>query len=182
MRTIIEAGKTVLGIELGSTRIKAVLINENHEPIASGSYEWENRLENGIWTYSLEDAWSGLQACYADLRSDVQKKYGVGLKKIGAIGIKDIHCVCMRKPFGFGIKINFHRSIARRKLNGTVGSMSLPRFGKRSIENNAQPLCLRMRGDKRLYRLRRPHRMRAGGPFSYFIYFSNRLHISNIPF
>ena len=87
MRTIIEAGKTVLGIELGSTRIKAVLINENHEPIASGSYEWENRLENGIWTYSLEDAWNGLQACYADLRSDVQKKYGVGLKKIGAIGI-----------------------------------------------------------------------------------------------
>ena len=87
MRSIIEAGKTVLGIELGSTRIKAVLIDEKHNPIASGSHEWENRLENGVWTYSLEDVWSGLQACYQDLRRDVREKYGVSLKKIGAIGI-----------------------------------------------------------------------------------------------
>lgn len=87
MRSIIEAGKTVLGIELGSTRIKAVLIDENYNPIASGSHEWENRLANGVWTYSLEDVWGGLQACYQDLRHDVQQKYGVGLKKIGAIGI-----------------------------------------------------------------------------------------------
>jgi sugar (pentulose or hexulose) kinase len=56
----IESGKTVLGIELGSTRIKAVLIAEDHTPIASGSYDWENRYENGIWTYSLEDVWTGL--------------------------------------------------------------------------------------------------------------------------
>ncbi len=60
----IESGKTVLGIELGSTRIKAVLIGEDHMPIASGSYEWENRHENGVWTYSLEDVWIGLQESY----------------------------------------------------------------------------------------------------------------------
>ena len=61
IKNAIQNGKTVLGIELGSTRIKAVLIDENNNPIASGSYEWENRLENGIWTYSLEDVWTGIQ-------------------------------------------------------------------------------------------------------------------------
>ena len=66
--------KTVLGIELGSTRIKAVLIDEQHQPIASGSFAWENRLENGVWTYHLEDAVAGIRACYADLRNDVEKK------------------------------------------------------------------------------------------------------------
>ncbi len=57
----IDSGKTVLGIEFGSTRIKAVLIGEDHTPIASGSYDWENRYENGIWTYSLEEVWTSLQ-------------------------------------------------------------------------------------------------------------------------
>mgnify|MGYP001174159793 FL=1 len=56
----IQNGKTVLGIELGSTRIKAVLIGEDHTPLASGSHEWENRYENGVWTYSLEDVWTGI--------------------------------------------------------------------------------------------------------------------------
>jgi sugar (pentulose or hexulose) kinase len=56
----IDSGKTVLGIEFGSTRIKAVLIGEDHTPIASESHNWENRNENGIWTYSLEDVWTGL--------------------------------------------------------------------------------------------------------------------------
>ncbi len=64
IKNAIQNGKTVLGIELGSTRIKAVLIDENNNPIASGSYEWENRLENGIWTYSLEDVWTGIQTSY----------------------------------------------------------------------------------------------------------------------
>ena len=68
--------KTILGIELGSTRIKAVLIDENHLPIASGSYAWENKLENGVWTYDLADAVKGVRACYADLRRDVEKKFG----------------------------------------------------------------------------------------------------------
>ena len=82
----IESGKTVLGIELGSTRIKAVLIGEDHMPIASGSHEWENRHENGIWTYSLEDVWTGLQESYRNLSKEVLEKYNTPLKNIGAIG------------------------------------------------------------------------------------------------
>jgi sugar (pentulose or hexulose) kinase len=82
----IAAGKTVLGIELGSTRIKAVLIGEDHAPIASGSHEWENRYENGVWTYSLEDVWTGLQESYRDLTRDVLEQYNTSLQAIGAIG------------------------------------------------------------------------------------------------
>ena len=79
--------KTILGIELGSTRIKAVLIDENHLPIASGSYAWENKLENGVWTYDLADAVKGGRACYADLRQDVEKKFGAPLTRVAAMGI-----------------------------------------------------------------------------------------------
>ena len=77
----------VLGIELGSTRIKGVLIDENHHVIASGSYSWENRLENGVWTYRLEDAVAGVKACYSALREDVLQKYGEPLRRVAAIGI-----------------------------------------------------------------------------------------------
>mgnify|MGYP000865811651 FL=1 len=83
----IENGEATLGIELGSTRIKAVLIDGNHHPIASGSHEWENRFENGIWTYSIDDIWTGLQASYRALTVDVAEKYGLGLARIAAIGI-----------------------------------------------------------------------------------------------
>ena len=83
----ITLGKACLGIELGSTRIKATLIDDTFAPIASGSHSWENRLENGYWTYSLEDIHSGIQACYADLKKDVSEKYGVKLESFGAIGI-----------------------------------------------------------------------------------------------
>lgn len=83
----IIGGKTALGIEFGSTRIKAVLVDDENHPIASGGHEWENRFENGIWTYTLEDVWGGLQHCYAELAADVKEKYGVTLTKIGAIGI-----------------------------------------------------------------------------------------------
>ncbi len=86
VRKQIEDGRTVLGIELGSTRIKAVLAAEDNTPVAGGAHDWENRLENGIWTYSLDDVWSGLQDCYKDLAEDVKKQYGVELQKIGAIG------------------------------------------------------------------------------------------------
>lgn len=86
IKELIESGQTVLGLELGSTRIKAVLIDKSHAPIASGDYEWENRLENGFWTYSLEDIWTGLRESYLKLAADVLAKYGVQLKKIGAIG------------------------------------------------------------------------------------------------
>jgi sugar (pentulose or hexulose) kinase len=82
----IESGKTVLGIELGSTRIKAVLIGEDYIPIASGSHEWENRYEKGIWTYSLDDVWTGLQACYRKLSDEVLEQYDTSLQTIGAIG------------------------------------------------------------------------------------------------
>ena len=82
----IETGKTALGIEFGSTRIKAVLIATDHSPIASGSYEWENRYENGVWTYHLEDVWTGLQESFRQLRADVQAKHKVPLKTVGAIG------------------------------------------------------------------------------------------------
>lgn len=86
MKKYIESGKAVLGIEFGSTRIKAVLIGEDKAPIASGSHDWENRLENGIWTYSLEDIWSGLQDCYTKLAADVKDKYGAKLTQLAAIG------------------------------------------------------------------------------------------------
>ena len=82
----IQDGSTVLGIEFGSTRIKAVLIGSSHEPIAMGAHEWENRLENNIWTYSLDDIWSGLQDCYKSLAEDVQTRYNLPLTRIGAMG------------------------------------------------------------------------------------------------
>ena len=90
MQAIIQAineGKTALGIELGSTRIKAVLIDETFSLIASGSHEWENKLEDGVWTYSTEAVWSGLQDSFRKLADDVQTRYGVSLTKPGVIGI-----------------------------------------------------------------------------------------------
>ena len=87
MKEKINAGQVTLGIEFGSTRIKAVLIDENYAPIASGAHDWENSLENGFWTYSLDDVWAGVQDCYNNLKKDVQEKYGVSLKKVSALGI-----------------------------------------------------------------------------------------------
>ncbi len=83
----IEEGKAALGIEFGSTRIKAVLIDSKMEPVASGAFDWENSLVDGIWTYSLDEIHNGLQTCYAELKKDVKEKYGVSLKKLGALGI-----------------------------------------------------------------------------------------------
>ena len=79
--------ETVIGIELGSTRIKAVMLDKNHMPIASGSFDWENRLENGIWTYHYDEVLSGLKACFASLKKDVKDKFGITLNTTGAIGI-----------------------------------------------------------------------------------------------
>ncbi|MBP5419491.1 MAG: FGGY-family carbohydrate kinase [Bacteroidales bacterium] len=86
-KQIIEQGKAILGIEFGSTRIKAVLIDGENKPIAQGSHAWENQLVDGLWTYSIDAIWSGLQDCYADLRKDVQKQYGVEIENLAAIGI-----------------------------------------------------------------------------------------------
>jgi len=86
MKAFIESGKAILGIELGSTRIKSVLIDDTHTPIASGDYEWENKYENGNWTYDLDDVWKGLQGSYASLVSNVKEKYGATITEVGAIG------------------------------------------------------------------------------------------------
>src|SRR5215208_6571347 len=85
-RIAIENGKTALGVEFGSTRIKAVLIGEDHRPIASGSYDWENRYENGVWTYSLEEVWEGLQESYRRLSQEVSEQYNTPIQTVGAIG------------------------------------------------------------------------------------------------
>lgn len=82
----LDLSKCSLGIELGSTRIKAVLIDEQHLPIAQGSHDWENQLVDGIWTYSLEDVWAGVQDCYRNLCAEVQEKFGTKITTLGAIG------------------------------------------------------------------------------------------------
>ena len=79
--------KTALGIELGSTRIKAVLIDDRHVPIASGDFEWENQLVDGIWTYSMDMVHTGVQTCFANLKADVRARFGEELTTVGAIGV-----------------------------------------------------------------------------------------------
>lgn len=86
-KSIIESGKAILGIEFGSTRIKAVLIDPENKPIAQGSHIWENQLVDGLWTYSIEAIWNGLQDCYSDLRANVKEQYGTEIETLGAIGI-----------------------------------------------------------------------------------------------
>jgi len=86
VKNAIQSGKTVLGIELGSTRIKAVLIGEDNAPIASGSHDWENSYVNNIWTYSIEDIWKGIQDSYQKMAEDVKDQYGVTIQTVGAIG------------------------------------------------------------------------------------------------
>ena len=86
-KSTIEAGKAILGIEFGSTRIKAVLIDQENKPIAQGSHTWENQLVDGLWTYSIEAIWAGLQDCYADLRANVKKQYDIEIETLAAIGI-----------------------------------------------------------------------------------------------
>ncbi len=85
-KELIETGKTYLGIEFGSTRIKAVMIDADGTSLASGSYEWENSLVDGIWTYSLDEVWNGLQHCYAALLLDVRRQYGATVRRFAAIG------------------------------------------------------------------------------------------------
>ena len=87
IKELIQAGKTALGIEFGSTRIKGVLIDYDGNVLATGGHEWENRLENGVWTYHLEDVDAGLRSCYSSLRRDVEEKYGITPVTYGAIGI-----------------------------------------------------------------------------------------------
>lgn len=84
---IIREGRTILGIELGSTRIKAVLIGPDHQPLAVGGHDWENQLVDGMWTYSLDSVWSGLRACYAALTDQVRARYDVPVTTVAAMGV-----------------------------------------------------------------------------------------------
>ena len=86
-KTTIEHGKAILGIEFGSTRIKAVLVDEDNRPIAQGVHDWENQLVDGLWTYSTEAIWYGRQDCYAHLRDNVRAEYDVEIESLAAIGI-----------------------------------------------------------------------------------------------
>lgn len=87
LRAALAEGRTSLGIELGSTRIKACLVGPDHAPVASGSHEWENQLVDGVWTYSLDAVWAGLQEAVATLLSDVEQRYGVRPTTFGGLGV-----------------------------------------------------------------------------------------------
>ncbi len=84
---VIAAGEAALGIELGSTRIKMVLIGQDGATLASGTHAWENQYKDGVWTYGLQDVWDGLRDCYGQLAEDVRRQYGAELKHLSAIGI-----------------------------------------------------------------------------------------------
>ena len=83
----IKNGRTSIGIEFGSTRIKAVLIGDDFTVAASGAYDWENSLIDGVWTYSLDEVKAGLQGAFSALAEDVKNRYGVALEKTASIGI-----------------------------------------------------------------------------------------------
>ena len=87
IRSIIEGGKARLGVEFGSTRIKAVLIDPAGNPIAQGAHDWENQLVNNIWTYDMKDVWAGLQDCYARMAEDAENRYGAKITRLEAIGM-----------------------------------------------------------------------------------------------
>ncbi len=86
-KELIEAGKAYLGIEFGSTRIKAVVCDEAGNVLAIGGFGWENSLKDGIWTYSEEEIFAGLKACYSDMAKDIKEKYGIAVTKFAGIGI-----------------------------------------------------------------------------------------------
>lgn len=102
-KSTIMQGKAILGIEFGSTRIKAVLVDEENKPIAQGAHEWENQLVDGLWTYSTEAIWYGLQDCYAHLREDVKAKYDCEIENLAAVGISAMMHGYM--PFGDSAEI-----------------------------------------------------------------------------
>lgn len=87
IKNCIESGRALLGIEFGSTRIKAVLIDCERNPIAQGNHQWENKFEDGLWTYSEADVWKGVQDAFANLKKDVVEKYGVSLTSLGGVGV-----------------------------------------------------------------------------------------------
>ena len=115
IKSKIENAQTALGIELGSTRIKAVLVTNDFQTIASGDYVWENELDHHIWTYPMEKVWEGIQTSYAKMATEVNEKYGLTLTKIGAIGISAIWNPGMNTP-----TVELKRIIANTPSHGTV--------------------------------------------------------------
>ncbi len=121
-------GNTSLGIEFGSTRIKAVLIGEEHTPIASGSYDWENKLVDNIWTYDLEEIWTGLQVCYKNLTEDVKNQYDVVLDNIGSIGFSAMMHGYM--PFDKAGNLLVPFRTWRNNMTGDATAILTPLFGQ----------------------------------------------------
>ena len=119
IRNIIEAGKARLGIEFGSTRIKGVLIDPAGNPIAQGDHEWENQLVDGIWTYSMDAVWAGLQDAYADL----VRNLGQPIQTLGAIGVFAI------KEMG-----RFYRHVLIEKRFPHHGAVAFGHHGKALFE------------------------------------------------
>lgn len=123
----IRSGATILGIELGSTRIKARVIDSDHQTIASGTFEWASELIEGTWTYDLAEVWSGLQACYAALVTDVERRYGVVPVSYAAIGVSGM----MHGYLAFGAEDNLltpfrtwrntSAEVASRELTSVLG-------------------------------------------------------------
>ena len=135
-KSTIEAGKAILGIEFGSTRIKAVLIDQDNKPIAQGSHEWENRLENGIWTYSLDDIWTGLQDCYGDMLKDVKEKYDAEITTIGAIGFSAMMHGYMAFDENKNLLVPFRtwRNAMTGKANKLRSEITIQNTGKTTLE------------------------------------------------
>src|SRR5699024_6879442 len=118
----LDLSKTALGIELGSTRIKAVLIDEFHSPVAHGEFEWENRFENGVWTYPLEDVWTGIQAAYQQISQEIATKCEIHLTTVGSIG----YYAMMNGYLPFDSKDNFLTQL--RTLRNTNTKMAVERL------------------------------------------------------
>ena len=133
--------ETVLGIELGSTRIKAVLLDKNHTPIASGSHEWENQLVNGVWTYSMDAIHSGLQACYADLKRDVKKKFGLTLSTVGAIGVSAMMHGYLPFDKDWNQLAGFRTW--RNTMTGAAAAELTALFGFNIPSDGPSPICIR---------------------------------------
>ena len=119
--------KTTLGIELGSTRIKAVLIDQNYRPIAAGGHTWENDYVNGMWTYSLEAVWTGLRDAYEDLKKDVEKKFGEEPTTFGALGISGMMHGYL--PFDAGGKLLTPFRTWRNTVTGEAAEKLTALFG-----------------------------------------------------
>ncbi len=124
----ILAGQTSLGVEFGSTRIKAVLIGADHTPIASGSYDWENQLVDNIWTYALDEVWAGLQAAYKSLVEDVEQRYGLTLDRVGSIGFSAMMHGYM--PFDKEGKLLVPFRTWRNNMTAAATDVLTPLFGQ----------------------------------------------------